>query len=70
MKRSLLLTMGCVGLGAAMLLACGGKDKPPMTPDSTEMPTEPEAPATDGPGADADGGAAAPTGETPAEPKK
>lgn len=70
MKRSLLLTMGCVGFGAAMLLACGGKDKPPMTPDSTEMPAEPEAPPTDGTGGGADGGAEAPTGETPSEPKK
>ena len=29
-----------VGLGAIGLAACGGNDKPPLTPDTVEPPTD------------------------------
>ena len=48
MKKSLLLAVACVGLGASVAVGCGGNEKPPMTPDSTEMPPEPEGPAPGG----------------------
>ena len=42
MRRFLVLVTLAVGLGALglVLAACGGNDKPPLTPDQVEPPTE------------------------------
>lgn len=45
------LTALVVALGSVLVIACGGNDKPPLTPDSTELPSTdvdaaaPEAPS-------------------------
>ena len=43
MRRLLVLLSLCAGLGAlgALALACGGNDKPPLTPDSLEPTIDP-----------------------------
>lgn len=43
MRRLLALLTLAVALGAAGLgvVACGGNDKPPLTPDLVEPPTDP-----------------------------
>lgn len=42
MRRLVVLLALCAGSGALALVACGGEDKPPLTPDSvdTSIPTE------------------------------
>jgi hypothetical protein len=49
MRRPLaLLSLACLGLGSLASLglvsfgvvACGGADKPPLTPDSVDVPTD------------------------------
>ena len=42
MRRLLVLLTLAVGLGAAgvVLVACGGNDKPPLTPDTAEPPAD------------------------------
>lgn len=41
MKRLFVLLAICVGLGAAFAVACGGNDKPPLTPDGeNQLPPE------------------------------
>jgi hypothetical protein len=40
MRRILVLLTLAVGLGAIGLVACGGNDKPPLTPDTVEPPPD------------------------------
>jgi hypothetical protein len=56
MRRPLaLLSLACLslaslGLGSLGVVACGGADKPPLTPDSVDVPTDgPEAGAPSAP---------------------
>ncbi|MBS2012245.1 MAG: hypothetical protein JST00_05135 [Deltaproteobacteria bacterium] len=50
MRRLAVLLALCAATGALALVACGGSDKPPLTPDSVEPPpaesAEAGAPAT------------------------
>lgn len=43
MRRLVVVLALCAGSGALALVACGGSDKPPLTPDSvdTSIPTDP-----------------------------
>lgn len=45
MQRLVVLLALCAGLGAISVIACGGNDKPPLTPDTvdTAVPGEGEA---------------------------
>jgi hypothetical protein len=38
MRRIVVLVSICAGLAALAAIACGGPDKPPLTPDSLEAP--------------------------------
>lgn len=50
MKRLVVLLALSAGLGALGAVACGGSDKPPLTPDLVEPPT-PDAPEAGAPAA-------------------
>lgn len=40
MKRLVVLLAVSAGLSSFGAIACGGNDKPPLTPDTVEPPTE------------------------------
>lgn len=48
MRRLLVLFTLAAGMGAVALVACGGNDKPPLTPDTLEPPAPPVESADSG----------------------